>query len=64
MHYYKKEANHCLLGYMRIQGHQKALKENMKKHLSNDKFSLNVKELVIVRYHFPQLLIKNNGNKE
>ena len=47
MHCYEKEINHPLLGLVRIQVHQKALKENVKKHLSNDEFPLDATELVI-----------------
>ena len=64
MHCYEKEVNHPLLGCVRIQDCQTALKENVKKHLSNKEFPMNGKELNIVRHHFPELLMRTNGNKE
>ena len=63
MHCYEKEVNHLLLGHVMIQGHQKALKEKVEKHLSNDEFPLDTKELVIARHHFLESSMKN-GNKE
>ena len=50
--------NHPLFGCVWIQGHQKALKENVKKQLSNDELPLDAKELVITMHHFPESPMK------
>ena len=61
---YEKEVNHPLLGCARIKNHQKGVKENMQRHLSNEELPLNFKEPVIARHNFQETLMSRTGNNK